>query len=80
MFTSFLSRAKWAIVGFFESPIDTLITRRLIDFYARLERDGIIRHVIPGSSSGVGKRPLDRPSPSDASSARVPDQREYIGG
>lgn len=77
MFRSLLTRAKWAVIRFFGSQIDTLITKRLIEFYVGLERDGIIRHVSPRNSSQAD-RPLPNPSAqSDASPGHVLGQHEY---
>ena len=77
MFRSLLSCVKWSIAGFFESPIDTLITKRLVDFYVGLERDGVIRHVNPGNSFPGDKPPLDHLSPPDALQGHVPSQRAH---
>jgi hypothetical protein len=35
-------RIKWALVGFIEAQIETLITRRILKYHRRLVADGLI--------------------------------------
>ena len=59
-------RLKWAIVRFVESEIQTFINRRILQYHARLEVDGLIS---TGSVVDGIFRP-DRPLPPPVSQHR----------
>ena len=72
---AFLTRFRWAIVRFFESQIQTLITERILVFARGLKDDG----VIPSRSSGDHKHQSSPSSPSSSLVHPSGDRRECIG-
>lgn len=59
-----VQRLKWAIVGFVEPEIQTLITERIVRFHERMVADGVIQR------GSVARRGLqaNQPVPQPASS------------
>ena len=72
MSDSLSTRFKWAVVGFFERQIDTLIGERILMFARKIKEDGVML----GGSSVDCKRQSGPSSPDYGLSHLPSDRRE----
>src|ERR1035437_9184613 len=71
-------RLRWLVVGWLETQLQTVITRRILAYHDRLVRDGFIpdlRPPYPGRSSAGATASPDRAVPRDEPESRA--EREY---